>query len=240
MADAARGVVRRFGMWQDTSDHSLSILALMARKLSRRPSTNPRKRASQQRSRATVSALVEATARVLVREGFDKASTNRIAEVAGVSVGSLYQYFPSKEALVVAVIDRHNQEIMQVVRGELAEAMSLPVEKAVRKMIAVAVKAHRVNPRLHRVLAEQIPRVGKLEDVETFNRENFALFKNYLHKHRDELHVDDVELASFVCVTSIEALTHNAVLHHSKTLTADAMESLVEAGTRLVVGYLKG
>jgi AcrR family transcriptional regulator len=125
-----------------------------------------------------VSALVEATARVLVREGFDKASTNRIAEVAGVSVGSLYQYFPSKEALVVAVIDRHNQEIMQVVRGELAEAMSLPVEKAVRKMIAVAVKAHRVNPRLHRVLAEQIPRVGKLEDVETFNRENFALFKN--------------------------------------------------------------
>jgi AcrR family transcriptional regulator len=240
MADAARDVVRRFGMWQDTSDHSLSILALMARKLSRRPSTNPRKRASQQRSRATVSALVEATARILVREGFDKASTNRIAEVAGVGVGSLYQYFPSKEALVVAVIDRHNQEIMQVVRGELAEVMSLPVEKAVPKMIAVAVKAHRVNRRLHRVLAEQIPRVGKLEDVETFNRENYALFKNYLHKHRNELHVDDLELASFVCVTSIEALTHNAVLHHSKTLTNDAMESLVEAGERLVVGYLKG
>jgi len=212
----------------------------MARKLARRPPTNPRKRPSQRRSRATVDALVEATARILVREGFDKASTNRIAEVAGVSVGSLYQYFPSKEALVVAVIDRHNQEIMRVVRGELAEAMGLPVEKAVRKMVAVAVKAHRVNPRLHRVLAEQIPRVGKLEDVETFNRENYALFKSYLDKHRDELNVDDLELASFVCVTSIEALTHNAVLHHSKTLSNDAMESLVEAGARLVVGYLKG
>lgn len=156
------------------------------------------------------------------------------------SVGSLYQYFPSKEALVVAVIDRHNQEIMQVVRGELAEAMNLPVEKAVRKMVAVAVKAHRVDPRLHRVLAEQIPRVGKLADVETFNRENYALFKNYLDRHRDELRVDDLELASFVCVTSIEALTHNAVLHHSKTVSNDAVESLVEAGTRLVVGYLKG
>lgn len=177
---------------------------------------------------------MEATARILVREGFDKASTNRIAEVAGVSVGSLYQYFPSKEALVVAVIDRHNQEIVQVVRDELAEAMSLPVQKAVRKMVAVAVKAHRVNPTLHRVLAEQ------LEDVETFNREYYALFKNYLDKHRDELRVDDLELASFVCVTSIEALTHNAVLHHSKTLSSGAMESLIEAGTRLVVGYLKG
>ena len=185
-------------------------------------------------------ALVEATARILVREGFDKASTNRIAEVAGVSVGSLYQYFPSKEALVAAVIDRHNQEITQTVRSELAEAMSQPVEKAVRKLVAVAVKAHRVDPRLHRVLAEQIPRVGKLENVETFNPENFALFRGYLENHRDELRVDDLELASFVCVTSIEALTHNAVLHHSRTLSDDAMEALVEAGTRLVVGYLKG
>jgi AcrR family transcriptional regulator len=208
--------------------------------MARRPLTNPRKTASQERSRATVAALVEATARILVREGFDKASTNRVAEVAGVSVGSLYQYFPNKEALVAAVIDRHNQEIMRIVRGELAEAMGLPVEKAMRKLVAVAVKAHRVNPRLHRVLAEQIPRVGKLENVETFSRENYALFRNYLENHRDELRVDDLELASFVCVTSIEALTHNAVLHHSKTLSDDAMASLVEESTRLVVGYLKG
>ena len=89
-------------------------------------------------------------------------------------------------------------------------------------------------------VAEQIPRVGKLENVETFNRENFTLFRNYLENHRKELRVDDLELASFVCVTSIEALTHNAVLHHSKALSDDAMESLVEEGTRLVVGYLKG
>lgn len=207
--------------------------------MARRPLTNPRKNASQARSRATVAALVDATARILVREGFDKASTNRIAEVAGVSVGSLYQYFPSKEALVAAVIDRHNQEIMQTVRGELAQAMSQPVEKAVRKLVAVAVKAHRIDPRLHRVLAEQIPRVGKLENAEAFNRENYALFRNYLETHRDELCVDDLDLASFVCVTSIEALTHNAVLH-SKTLSDDAMQSLVKEATRLVVGYLKG
>jgi AcrR family transcriptional regulator len=208
--------------------------------MARRPATNPRKNASQERSRATVDALIEATARILVREGFDKASTNRIAEVAGVSVGSLYQYFPGKEALVAAVVDRHHQKIMQTVRGELAEAMSQPVEHAVRRIIAVAVKAHRVDPRLHRVVAEQIPRVGKLEHVETFNREHFALFRTYLGHRRGELRVDDLELASFVCVTSIEALTHNAVLHHSKALSDDAMERLVDEGTRLVVGYLKG
>lgn len=206
----------------------------------RKPLTKARKVASQERSRATVDALVEATARILVKEGFDKASTNRIAEVAGVSVGSLYQYFPGKEALVAAVIERHQQEIMQMARGELAEILLQPVEQAVRKVIIAAVKAHRVNPKLHRVLAEQIPRVGKLEDVELFNRQYFTLFRTYLEKHRDELRVDDLELASFVCVTSIEALTHNAVLHHSEMLADQAMAALIDAGTRLVVGYLKG
>jgi AcrR family transcriptional regulator len=208
--------------------------------MARKPLVNPGKTASQRRSRATVDALVEATARILVREGFDKASTNRIAEVTGVSVGSLYQYFPSKEALVAAVIERHNREIMKVVRGELAEIAAQPLEQGVRRLVAVAVKAHRLNPTLHRVLAEQIPRVGKLEDVETFNRDNFALFKAYLHSHRDEIRAVDLDLASFVCVTSIEAITHNAVLHHSKTLSDKAMEALVDESTRLVLGYLTG
>src|SRR5215469_5687650 len=100
--------------------------------MSRRPVTKPRKTASQGRSRATVKALLDATARILIAEGFDKASTNRIAEVAGVSVGSLYQYFPGKEALVAAVIERHQQQIMQTVRGELAEVLVQPVQNAVR------------------------------------------------------------------------------------------------------------
>ena len=145
-----------------------------------------------------------------------------------------------KEALVAAVIERHQQEIMQTVRGELAEVLAQPVEKAVRKLVAVAVEAHRVDPRLHRVLAEQIPRVGKLEKLETFNRENYTLFRTYLERHRDELRVDDLELASFVCVTSIEALTHNAVLHYSKMLSEEAMEALIDETARLVTGYLKG
>ena len=185
-------------------------------------------------------ALVEATARILVREGFDKASTNRIAEVAGVSVGSLYQYFPSKESLVAAVMERHNQQIMQVVRGELAKAATQPIEQGVRTLVAVAVKAHRIDPKLHRVLAEQIPRVGRLEKVETFNRGNQALFRNYLESRRDELSVDNLELASFVCVTSIEAVTHNAVLHHPKMLSDETTEALIDDATRLVVGYLTG
>jgi AcrR family transcriptional regulator len=204
----------------------------------RRPLTKPRKIASQERSRATVDALVEATARILVKEGFDKASTNRIAEVAGVSVGSLYQYYPGKEALVAAVIDRHNQEIMRVVRGALGEVASQPVEKAVRRLVTVAIEAHRIDPKLHRVLAEQIPRTERLESVEAFNRETYALFRAYLEGHSDELRTIDLDLAAFVCVTSIEALAHTAVLHRSERLSGEAVERFVAEATRLVAGYL--
>lgn len=208
--------------------------------MARKPLTKPRKQASQERSRATVDALVEATARILVKEGFDKASTNRIAEVAGVSVGSLYQYFPGKEALVAAVIERHQQEIMETVRGELAGMMVQPVERAMHMLAAVAVKAHRVDPKLHCVLAEQIPRVGELEKLAAFNREYYVLFRAYLEQHRDELRVDDLELAAFMCTTTIEALTHNAVLHHSRLLSDERMQTLVDEAAYLVSRYLKG
>jgi AcrR family transcriptional regulator len=156
-----------------------------------------------------------------------------------VSVGSLYQYYPGKEALVAAVIDRHNQEIMQVVRGAQAEVASQPIEKAVRRLVAVAIEAHRVDPKLHRVLTEQIPRTGRLENVEAFNRENYALFRAYLEGHSDELRVVDLGLAAFVCVTSIEALTHTVVLRRSEMLSDEAVGTLVDEATRLIVGYLQ-
>ena len=96
------------------------------------------------------------------------------------SVGSLYQYFPCKEALVAAVMEHHNRELLQVVRGALTEVAALPMEQAVPKLVAAAIQAHRIDPKLHRVLAEQTPRTGKLESTEAFNRDNYALFRAYL------------------------------------------------------------
>jgi AcrR family transcriptional regulator len=207
--------------------------------MSPRPATKPRKRASQQRSRATVDALIEATARILVSEGFDKASTNRIAEVAGVSVGSLYQYFPSKEALTLAVAERHNRAIMKVVGGTLAELPSLDVEQAIRSLVAVAIEAHRVDPDLHRVIAEQIPRIGPLEDLAGAHLEAQARFKSYLENHREELRVADVGLAAYICATSIEAVAHNAVLHHADKFADDSAQRLIDETAQLLLRYLK-
>ena len=198
----------------------------------------PRKKASQSRSRATVDALVEATARILVRDGFDRASTNRIAEEAGVSIGSLYQYFPGKEALVAAVLQRLNRDLMDVVRRALAEIAGAPIAVGARRLVAAAIEAHRIDPQLHRVLAEQIPRIGALAEVELFHRDAYRLFRSYLEDHRDELGALDLDMAAFICVTSVEALTHTAVIHRSDLLTG-AVTALIEEASRLVTGYLR-
>jgi AcrR family transcriptional regulator len=202
--------------------------------------TNPRKEASQERSRATVDALLEATARVLIKEGYDRASTNRIAEVAGVSIGSLYQYFPSKEALVAAVIDRHTEQVSQLTRDALVKVAARPIEVAAREFVSIAIDAHRVNPRLHGVLSEQTPRVGRLENIEANQREGYALVRGYLEAHRDEIEVADPDLAAFVVVTVVEALTHAAVLRRPDILTREKTRLFVDDVTRLLVGYLRG
>ncbi|MCK1359852.1 TetR family transcriptional regulator [Bradyrhizobium sp. 199] len=207
--------------------------------MARVPPTKPRKNALQARSRATVDALLEATARILVREGFEKTSTNRIAEIAGVSVGSLYQYFPSKEALVAAVIERHNDEIMKVVRAAFVEVTDMPIEKAVRRLVTVAIEAHHIDPDLHRILAEQIPRIGQLKDVEASNREVHALVRAYLERHRKEMRKIDPDIATFICVSAIEAVAHNTVLNGAEMLTEKMVKVLVDETTRLVVGYLR-
>ncbi len=208
--------------------------------MAHRPQKTPRKIASQKRSRATVDALVEATARILIKEGFARASTNRIAAAAGVSIGSLYQYFPSKEALVAAVIERHAQELSQVGRDTFLRVASHPIEIAMRQLVAAGINAHRVDPKLHRILDEEVPRTGRLENVDAVLRNACALLRAYLEAHRSEIDVVDLDLAAFILVTTVEALTHAAVQHRPDVLADEKKAGeFVDEVTRLMLRYLR-
>jgi AcrR family transcriptional regulator len=200
--------------------------------------TNPRKSASQERSRATVQALLDATARVLTREGYDRASTNRIAATAGVSVGSLYQYFPNKEALVAALVARHNREMLDLLREALKEVASLDLATAIAKLVRAAVDAHRVDPALHRVFDEQVPRMGQLAKIGALQGETFQLVRSYLEKRRNEISVRDLDSMTSILVTTVEALTHQFVIHRPGAPERDR-DRFIDEVTRLVVGYLQ-
>jgi AcrR family transcriptional regulator len=187
----------------------------------------------------TVDVLLEATARVLVKEGYDRASTNKIAATAGVSIGSLYQYFPSKEALVAGVIERHTRRVSEVVRDTLDRIAAAPIEVALRAFVVIGVESHRVDPKLHGVLSEQVPRAGGLRRVEVVDRNTYGLVRGYFEAHKDEIGVGDLDMAAFICVTTIEALTHTAVLRRPETLAGTGAAHFIDEVTGLLLRYLR-
>jgi AcrR family transcriptional regulator len=170
--------------------------------------TSARKAPRQERAQETVEAILKATAQILIAEGYDRASTNKIARKAGVSIGSLYQYFPSKEALVAALIDRHLCEVYDVLVEQLPQVADAPLETAVRTIITATLRVHRHNPRLHQVLIEQVPRVGKLKRIEELEDQVTALVLPYLQHRKRELAPKNLELAAFVLTRAVQASTH--------------------------------
>jgi AcrR family transcriptional regulator len=114
------------------------------------PGLSPRKLPRQARARDTVAAILEAAIELFSSQGFADTSTNQVARRAGVSVGSLYQYFPNKDALVVALFERHLQEVEAVIAGSLASFgnPAVPMRTAMREMLEALGALHDRDPRL--------------------------------------------------------------------------------------------
>jgi len=170
-----------------------------------------RKTPRQARSSAMVEAILEAAARVLAREGLARATTNRIAEVAGVSIGSLYQYFPNKMAIVQALQQAHGQAMVDLVR-ELAPAASrLSLEQAVRLMTDSILDGHLAVERLHREILS--PALSGMAAAGGGNiREGMVGgLRDMLDGHRDVIAAPSVDLAAAFTYQIVLSLTHGAI-----------------------------
>lgn len=206
---------------------------------SRRPSAarrarlSPRKEPQQGRSRATVDVILAAATRVLVKRGYDGATTNLIAVHAGVSVGSVYQYFPNKEAIVGALIERHDAAMWQVFADGAAAGADRPIAEVAPMVIDALFDAHLVEPALHRVLHETVPRVGKLARLRETNEKARQMIEELLRHRRHEIDVHDVAAAAFVVVEAVEALIHQSV-----ELPPAQAAAVRHEATTLVLRYL--
>jgi len=201
----------------------------------RRIRTAPRKAPTQDRAKFTVEALLDATAHVLVKEGYDGTSTNRVAQVAGVNIGSLYQYFPGKDALVAALIDRHVGHISRALAESLADSTESPLPVAVRRMVGAHLRVHASNPALQRALIAQVPRVERLNPIVGFRLRLVETLRGWLEERRSELAVTDLDFAAFSVVHIVDALTQAALLERPEELRG---ERLLNGIVEIVVGYL--
>lgn len=194
-----------------------------------------RRRPTQRRALQTVDAILQGVIRVLKREGLDAITTNRIAEVAGVSIGSVYQYFPDKRAIFVALHQRHVEEMDRLVETTLVEYAASPLEDLVRAMVEAVVEAHAVDPELHELLMTQVPH--KADGTQGFAVRLHGAFRLAIASKRQDLKKRrDLDKIVFVVTNMVDALSHAAALQRPADLSrADAKEEIVRA----VMAYLR-
>ena len=202
-----------------------------------------RKEPKQARSKATVRAILDAAAQVLVREGYEGMTTNRVADVAGVSIGSLYQYFPgsdavpSKDVIVASLLEEHTEAMIAQLEDSVAELLEAPLEVAVPTYIRANIAAHQHEPALHRALKSLLPRLLEWGEIMEIEMRAKNIVQAYLASRADEIVPTDIELAASVLVTTVEANIHSALLEPEGKTDLDA---LGEELSRLILRYLTG
>lgn len=155
--------------------------------------------------------MLDAVPRVLRREGIDAVTTNRIAEVAGVSVGSLYQYFPDKRAIFSALHERHVEEVHRVIDRAMSER-GKPFDVFVRTLVEGLADVHAAEPELHELVSELVP-----QGPSGFRRALRATFEQVTSSDR----------MLFVLPNVIEALVHGIPQRRQPSAATSAKDEAV-------------
>jgi AcrR family transcriptional regulator len=170
---------------------------------------------------------------VFAAHGYAAGTTNRIAEEAGMSVGSLYQYFPNKDAILVELVRDHIEDGTAQVLDAVAAAGGSGLPALVRAVVTAMVAVHADDRRLHQVLFEESPRPPELlAQLHTLEDGAVAVLADRLRQDRPD--VDAPELVARITVVTIESLVHRMVAS-DRPLDTDRFVAEV---TRMVDGYL--
>ncbi len=197
----------------------------------------PRKLPRQARSKATVDAILEAAAQVFCQLGYSGGTTDKIAARAGVSIGSLYQYFPNKDSLLIDLAKSHMNEGFAIIYSVLKEESANPsgLKQMIEKFVDALVSLHQRAPELHRVLFNEAPLPSSfLREKEKREQAFSEQIKNHLTTY-SEVNQADLTVVSYMLVQVTEGLIHSFILFPPSGISADKMrEELV----KMLHGYL--
>ena len=195
----------------------------------------PRKMPVQPRSAHTVDSIVEAAARILETRGLAAFNTNAVAARAGLSVGSLYQYFPGKDALIVALSRRERALLAAEIAAATAGTASLPLETALRRLVRAALRRQLARPALARILDFEEQRLGLEPEDAAASGGIAAALGSVLLQHRRRLR----RLRLDEAVPDLMAMTR-ALIDGAAARGAIDARRLEERIVRAALGYLGG
>jgi AcrR family transcriptional regulator len=195
-----------------------------------------RRRPVQERARFTRDAILQAAAEVFGRGDY-RATTREVAERAGVSVGTLYQYFPNKDALLLVLFGRHLDEAEAALElwGSVAE--SAPLQGAVHAFVEGSLALHSGSPGLHRVLLVYGPETEALRERIQSLEERLTDWISVLLERSEEVNVPNSRMAAHLVIRVVEDLCHHRLVHPDDQVDDETFIAEVVA---LVAGYLRG
>jgi AcrR family transcriptional regulator len=193
---------------------------------------SPRKTPQQSRATATRDAILESAAIILRKEGLVGFNTNRVAEVAGISVGSLYQYYPNKASLLSALSIQQHAQLYAKVELASRSMNNFPLDKAITKLLSVVLAHQYAQPELAAALDIAERELTMTDEVLAQKKLLIALLVELLANYRSEIQGDLKTIA-----VDIQTIVQSLV---------DAAESRGEKNTaklrdrvkRAVLGYL--
>jgi AcrR family transcriptional regulator len=184
----------------------------------------------------TVEAILEAAARVLEREGVRRLTTGRVAEVAGVSVGSLYQYFPNKQAIAAALVER-NVASLRGSFGALLEAVSdAPLDQVVEMVLRGWVALYVGQPKIHAELFDQLPGEALRQALEPALASYQLEIERFLERRRADRLVTDRAGAVFILVHAADGVLRALSTIHPGP---DELERFIVHGKRMLLALLR-
>ena len=175
-----------------------------------------------------------AATHIFVSKGYTRTTTNAIAEKAGVSVGSLYQYFPSKDAIAVELLRRNRARLSARIATRIGEMSETTFYGIVHTLVSTLLDDDEIDINLRRVLIERVVRTPSRREAGVFEEGIEGVIANALRANGHLIAIDDYDLAAFVLVRAVLSVVQSAVTDSPRYRTP----ALADALTRLVVRYI--
>ncbi|CAL9671231.1 MULTISPECIES: TetR/AcrR family transcriptional regulator [unclassified Streptomyces] len=195
----------------------------------------PRRKPRQVRAELTRERILTAAAHVFADYGYAAGTTNRIAERARMSIGSLYQYFPNKDAILAELLVRHIDRGAWTGADELDMAPG-SLQEVVRSLVRDAIDHHRDDPQLLQIMFEEAPASSELiEAIDRHGKMRVGQVREVFARHPD-VRVQDLDTAAELVVGTVEMNTHK-LMASPRPVQVERLEAELVA---MITRYLRG
>jgi AcrR family transcriptional regulator len=189
----------------------------------KKPSDSQRKQPKQERSKAIVEAIYEATVRILPKLGSHKVTTKKIAEFAGVSIGSLYQYFPNKQTVLVGLMDMVAQAGTARVQKRIEEIEGKSMTEATDAMVDIGLEIFLKEKEKVREIYRQAPELGRIPVLLKLRQSVVERLADEMKKHHPGHSTEEYVRVSFIAVNSLMGVVHTMLYDDKQTYSVDEL-----------------